>query len=190
MKVSFQYSLDRAIQAMAYIARRLKAVEKVKLMKLMYLADKLHFLDHGYPITGDRQCAMRWGPVPSNCLSTINGDYWPDASAVFQYLHVADNNVTVHTDPGTGLLSPEELCTLDKVITKHGSKNRWQLVGETHNLPEYKDAYVDATSAPIPYESILRHSGSTENWMNDRPAVSEATLAHMTRPFPDSETDL
>lgn len=190
MEIKFQFNLDKALQSLAYVIARLGTIEKVKLMKLVYLADKSHFLTHGYPITGDRQCAMPWGPVPSDCLHAVNGELWPHTHAAFSVLHVDDNLVSLKHDPGTMSLSPDELQTLDSILQTHGTKNRWELVGETHRYPEYIEFYVAGSSRTIPYEAILRHSNRAETFDSGRPVISPATLSHMVNPFPRSETDL
>jgi hypothetical protein len=188
--IRFQFDLQKAIQAMAFVIQRVGRVEKVKLTKLLYIADKQHFLQHGYPITGDRQCAMQWGPLPSECLHALNGEFWPKLEEPFQFLHVNDNWVTVRKEPGTDRLNAAELQTLDDVVRNHGAKACWTLVGETHRYPEYKEAYIEGTSNPIPYELILKHSGRQDLYRHDRPVISPATIPHMISPFAAPETDL
>ena len=164
MDIRFHFDLSKAIQVMGYFIVRLDRVEKVKLMKLVYIADKENFLTQGYPITGDRQCAMPWGPVPSDCLHAVNGEIWPNPDEAFKFIHVDDSEVSLRKDPGTASLSPVELESLERVYRVHGNKSRWTLVGETHRYPEYKEAYVVGTSRTIPYESILRHSGAASTF--------------------------
>ena len=69
------YLLDHARTRMKYL----------KLMKLLYLADRESMKRHGHPISGDRYVSMDHGPVLSNTLNLINGavkfqehgwDYW------------------------------------------------------------------------------------------------------------------
>lgn len=190
MRIAFHFDLDKAIQALAYLVDALGEVDKVALTKLVYLADREHFLEHGYPITGDRPCAMKWGPVPSATLSALNGEAFPEPDAAFRYLHIDDNKVMLRHRPGDGLLSDAEKRTLDAVARRHGGKRTWDLVRETHELPEYKEAYVEDTSRPIPYELILKHAGDDRHFRHGRPVISDATAAHMPCPFERSETDL
>lgn len=187
MEIRFAFNLDKALQAMALIVQRLGPTEKVKLMKLLYIADKTHFLNYGFPITGDRQCAMPWGPVPSDCLHAVNGELWPRSQAAFSILHVDDNLVSLKVDPGVKALTQAELNSLETVIRDHGLKNRWTLVGETHRYPEYAEVYVQGSSRTISYESILRHAGRTDL---GRPVIGPEILEHMINPFGHSETDL
>lgn len=190
MRITFEFDLQKAVQAIAYIVKLLGAADKVKLTKLLYIADREHFLRHGYPITGDAPFAMRWGPVPSACLDALNGQSWPRADAAFEFLHVDDNRVTVRRDPGVDRLAAGEREVLDEVVRAHGAKDNWSLVGETHRYPEYREAYVEGTSRPIPYELILKHSGDARHYRHDRPVIAEATVQHMVCPFRRSEADL
>jgi len=183
----FQFEQDKALQAMAYIVKRLGSVEKVKLMKLMYLADKQHFLREGYPITGDRQCAMPYGPVPSATLDLLNGN-WADPNLALRSLHLNDNTVMLRHDPGVGTLSAQELATLDEILAQYGDAHRWSLVDALHELPEYKETYANAVARGkragiIPYEAILKHAGDESHYRLNRPVASAATVAHMVCPL-------
>ena len=185
MEIRFQFDTDKAIQTMGYIVKRLDSVEKVKLMKLVYLADKAHFLRAGYPITGDRLCALPYGPVSSGTLDTLDG--WPN-DRVYDFLHVDDNRVLLRHDPGHDRLTQDEMKTLDEVLRQYGAAEVWRLVRQTHELPEYKEAYAMAEergskSAAISYDSILKHAGDEEHYRLGRPVVSAAMMSHMVCPF-------
>ena len=189
MQISFDYNLHKSIAAMAYILERLGRTEKVKLMKLLYLADREHFIKTGVPITGDRLFAMQWGPVPSCTLDAVGGALRP--REVFKTIHTDDNWVMLRDKPDMSSLSPEELETLDEVVKEHGHKKRWTLVRETHRLPEYRECYVRGTSTPIPYETIARVSGSEARYRHGRAVISPQTAAAMHCPFEaGSDADL
>jgi hypothetical protein len=183
VQIKYSYNVDRAVQVMAYIVERLGATDKVKLMKLVYLADRDHFIQTGVSITRDRQCAMQHGPVPSNTLNVINGDILVPAERVFDFLHLNDNRVELRRSPGVGLLSPSERQVLDQIIRMHGSKPTWGLVRETHELPEYNACFVEGTSRPIPYEHIAKVSGSAERFRLNRPVITQEMAAEMAPPL-------
>jgi hypothetical protein len=153
-------------------------------MKLVYLADREHFIRHGVAITGDRQCAMPYGPVPSHTLDLLNGDAWEDGDYVYQYLHLEDRRVRLRLFPETNELTEMEIQTLDHVIQRNGATETWKLVKQTHRLPEYEEAYVEGTSRPIPYERIAKFSGNPDRFRHNRPVVSQATADRMINPFP------
>jgi uncharacterized phage-associated protein len=177
----FQFSLPKAIQVLAYLLRR-EAMDKVKLMKLVFLADRQNFIEYGAPITGDYQYAMPYGPVPSATLNALDGNV--PGSHIFRFLHIDDAKVSLRRDPGADLLSADERRVLDAIIAAHAGKSTWSLVRETHRLPEYSEAYIEGTSRPIPYERIAKHSGNPARFRSNRPVVSEATAAGLQCPFP------
>ena len=43
----------------------------MKLVKLLYLADRYHLVRHGTPVLGDRYYRLPWGPVPSRSLDVL-----------------------------------------------------------------------------------------------------------------------
>jgi uncharacterized phage-associated protein len=184
MQIAFRFNLQKSIQMMAYLLDRLGPVDKVKLMKLLYIADRNSFIQHGHPISGSVQKAMDWGPVPSGCLSVIDGEYRDDPDAAFRFLHVDDYTVQLRENPGFDLLGDAERATLESVIQQYGQAPKWDLVDLTHKFPEYEEAYGgEGTANPITYESLLRHYKGEEGFRHGRPVIPEATLRHMVFPF-------
>ncbi|MCX5662185.1 MAG: Panacea domain-containing protein [Planctomycetota bacterium] len=192
-RIRFQFDLPKALQAMAFVVHHRGAVEKVKLIKLLYIADRNHFLAAGHPITGDDQYAMKFGPVPSSCLKVLDGESpVGEREVVFDHMHVIDNSVTLKQPLMIDRLSLSERRVLSQTIADHGHKWRWDLVEETHQFPEYRETYVEGTSTLIPYEVILKHyAGGDENkWRLNRPVVSTEMASRMNAPFRASEPDL
>src|SRR5580693_8314582 len=105
MSLAYQFNLEKAVQAMAFFVDQLAPVDKIKLVKLIYLADRDHFIHVGTPITGDRQVAMPYGPVPSATLDAINGLVCSAEETVFRYLAVKNNQITLRRSPGQSALS-------------------------------------------------------------------------------------
>ena len=185
MQISFRYNSGKALQAVAFLLRRAGGqLDKAKLMKLVYLADRASFIERGVPITGDRQVAMKLGPVPSNTLDLIEGEFHPVNERVYEHIHLNNVRVSLARDPGDDQLTPEEKTVLDAVWREHGHKDTIPLCYETHRLPEYRDAYVDGTSTTIPYEKIAQHSGNPARFRLGRPVISPEAAAQMRPPFP------
>jgi uncharacterized phage-associated protein len=172
--ISFQFELDKAIEAIAFIVRRLGPIDKMRLMKLLYIAERDSFLKLGHPITGDTLAALPWGPAPSGCLDAVNGQLWPAErnEKVFQFLHVQDNVITLKRAPSTAVLSDSERAILNDVLKENGSAPPWDLVRQTHAYPEYREAAAEGIPQPIPYESILRHYANGEHGFGSEPSTS------------------
>lgn len=184
MRIVFPFNPDKAIQAIAYILSATGgSLEKVKLTKLLYLADRQSFIERGVSITGDRLVAMPYGPVPSGCLDLLNGVALINRDRVFRFIHVDDTQVSLRQAPERTLLNDADREILDQIVRDHGTTQTWKLVRQTHALPEYHDTYVEGTSTPIPFEVIASASRDTRRFRLDRPVVSTETAAAMPCPF-------
>lgn len=191
--IRFDFSPTKSLQAMGYLVGRLGGIDKVALTKLLYIADRDHFLSSGYPITGDRQYAMPRGPVPSDSLSLLNGEFWDSNNHdVGDYFEQNRYRLTVTQDPGICQLTQPEVTTLNEVLEKYGdlAKKTWLLVKATHEFPEYKEVYHEKTSTLIPYELILKHYDNGSRMLDNRPVVSHETASRMVNPFWGSDSDL
>lgn len=183
--IHFKWNAEKAIQATSYLVAKLGKVDKVKLAKLLYIADRDHFLRHGAPITGDDQWALPKGPAPTRTLDLLDGDL-KESEVCFRHLHRDNYTFTVQQDPGHELLSETEITVLDMVLQQHGHKDKWVLVRETHEYPEYKTVYADENVARIPYETILRcyETGDRRRFRHGRPVISREMATRMECPFP------
>jgi uncharacterized phage-associated protein len=178
--IRFKFSVEKALQVLAYFLKD-GAMDKAKLMKLVYLADREHFIETGTSITGDRLCAMPYGPVPSTTLDLVDGNI--RNSYVFKFIHIDNVRVSLANDPGDDQLSAPERETLRRVMRTHGSLKTWHLVHRTHKLPEYLSTYVKGTSTTIPFEEIARLSGNERRFRHNRPVITPETAAQMVCPF-------
>ncbi len=183
MRIAFRFNPDKAIQAIAYILSAAGPLEKVKLTKLLYLADRQSFITRGVSITGDRLVAMPYGPVPSGCLDLLNGVTLINHDRVFRFIHVEDALVSLRQAPEYTLLSDSDRAVLDETVRCHGNTRTWSLVHQTHDLPEYRSTYVEGTSTTIPFEVIASASGDQRRFRLHRPVVSPETAAAMPCPF-------
>lgn len=187
--IRFTFDFEKAVAAMAYLISKLGPLDKVKLMKLLYLCDRQAFLTLGRPVTGDRQFAMPFGPVPTKCLDLVNKSRPQDR--FFRHIHVVDNRISVaENSPNLPPLEPDELQILDGIIDAFGSFETWALRDLLHKAPEFKEFHQKGTSTPIPYEAILKHHGSEEQFRYRRPVISAATASHIRCPLPPADPDL
>lgn len=134
----------------------------MKLIKLLYLADREALLRLGHPITYDAYVSMDHGPVLSRTLNLITEEAPPDTESVWRECISAPENYTVSqlTDCGTAALSEAEIEVLDDIFKQYGLMNRWELVDHVHRLPEWVDPHGSAV--PISYLDILLGAGKTE----------------------------
>lgn len=189
--IRYQFNAEGALQASAYLLSRLGGTsDKIKLMKLLYLADRDHFLAHGRPITGDVQYALPHGPVPSCTLNLLSGQDAEQNDFVFRHIESTNRTFNLVCDPGATCLGETDRAVLDAVLAKYGKLHTGAIRNLTHKLPEYVECEVEGSSAPIPYEVILKHHGGPNGFRMGRPVISPQMSSHMLCPFPASEPDL
>ncbi len=137
----------------------------MKLLKLLYLADRKALLSFGRPITYDRYVSMDHGPVLSQTYNLIVAEESPtEAPSYWRSLISVPENFEVSLrvpTPPNDQLSPAEEGVLDDVFDEFGAMGRWQLVTFVHTLPEWKDPH--GSSIPISVRDVLSGGGIDES---------------------------
>jgi uncharacterized phage-associated protein len=175
MTVSFNFDFNKALSAMVYIAAKAPPnLDKYKMCKLVFLADKYHLVRFSRPITGDYFCAMDWGPVPSNVLNLLNEflqensseepvaqmrEYLEaDTSFKYPHFHVRETGFDFELD-----LSSSDRQALDEIVTRHGNKTFEELKGLTHEMPAYTEVWDDpkrpSRNPRMRFESLFLEDG-------------------------------
>lgn len=173
-----RYREDRATQAAArFLKLRGGRMSYLKLMKLLYLADRKALIELGRPITYDAFYSMPRGPVLSRTLDLMSEEPEPHGRPSYWHQHISPpegwevvlrDGESVPNDQ----LSDADEAVINAIYDEFGKWSRWDLVKYTHNLPEYEDP--DGSSIPIPHERILKLSGMNED---DIAAINDA-MAH------------
>ncbi|MDT8369703.1 MAG: Panacea domain-containing protein [Longimicrobiales bacterium] len=134
----------------------------MKLLKLMYFADRKALQRWGRPITFDAFVSMRNGPVLSRTYGLISGDSdRRDGSLWSEFISAPEGyDVALVGDCPTDQLSDAEVELLREVFKEFGHQNRWDLVDYAHTLPEWTDPGDSAL--PIEYANILTAGGWSE----------------------------
>jgi uncharacterized phage-associated protein len=137
----------------------------LKLMKLLYLAERLSLQRYGDPLTGDCLVSMPNGPVLSMTYELINGgSTTPDGWST--WVLAREDHMVALSDPGMirvpeddlTRLSMADIEVLQETWNDFGHMDQWQLVDYTHNnIPEWKDP--KGSSFPIRYSNLFRAVG-------------------------------
>jgi uncharacterized phage-associated protein len=151
MGVSFIFDQEKAAAAIAYLAsRNLPDLSKGKICKLLFLADKHHLVRFGRPITGDRICAMKDGPVPSATLNMLNEVLTsPDeafpllAGAVIVNRTFSNPHFEAPEFKLGEYLSESDFEALNSIVRAYGGKTFSELRRITHDMPAYSNAWND-----------------------------------------------
>gem|GEM_PF-236814 len=160
MSGALPFNEKKATQAAAYLLKLGGGtMNYMKLIKLLYLADRKALLIWRRPITTDQCVSMKCGPVLSQIYDFIKKDgntVWEKAiSRLGQY------DVSLKHDPGDDALSEADTTVLDEIFWEYGEICSSRLVDVTHELPEWKDPGRGAT--PIRYSDILKAEGADKS---------------------------
>lgn len=180
----FAFKFDKALQAAAYLLRREASREMnyMRLIKILYIADRESVRQTGCPITGDRVAAMKQGPVLSTVLDLIKG---PDLRCPEweRFIQRDEYKVRLVGEPGVANLSRFDIQTLERVAEEHRADDEWDMVEFTHDFPEWKkNAPGDSPTKMnwIPFADVLEAVGRSADLPDiDKDAKADRAFAHL-----------
>ena len=162
--MDFKYNPKKTLQAASLFLKlnNQQPMEYMRLIKLLYLADKKALDERGETITGDRYVSMDYGPVLSHVYDLINhgpnanpGDPW------FEFISAPKSyRVELLQDPGVGKLCKREENLIEETFEAYGDVDIWDLSRWTHSLTEWTDP--EGSSVPIKIEDMLRDLGKSD----------------------------
>ena len=136
-------------------------MEILRLMKLMYLADRLSLKKWGHPIVGGHYSSLENGPVISDAYdATKSGSDWSIS------LERNINEMSVRVRPQLAELSKEDICLIDETHKTYRPMDLWQLVKHTHSLQEW-DKKVGKSSSRIDTAKLLHILGKSERQIEE-----------------------
>jgi len=143
VKINFNFDYKKAAQALNYFARKSGGqIEKLKALKLIYLADRYHLRKYGRLITNDIYFAMKLGPVASSTKDIVeNSEFLDDVEKEYalQYLKLMSPYVLAsEKDVDSNVFSDSDLEALDFAWEKFGHIDKFMLANLTHKYPEWK----------------------------------------------------
>lgn len=163
MSARLRFNERKATQAAAHLLRlRGGRMSYMKLIKLLYLADREALLRWGRPVSTDRYVSMDHGPVLSRVLNLTSDGDAPECPSIWTESISAPSNyeVALKGEAGNDELSEAEESLLDEIFRQYGHLSRWELVKLTHKLPEWKDPQGSAIR--ISYRDILKAGGKSD----------------------------
>lgn len=167
-------SYKKATQALNFFAvKKDGRINKMKAIKLIFLADKLHLRKYGRTIIGDSYLAMKFGPVGSQTKNIAEiSDRLPKEISIYARKYIKptlDKNTFVSVNSvDLDLFSKTDIECLNKVYDEFSDKDQFELAEITHKYPEwfkhkkildsgkkksvdmnYDDFFLDATDEKI-----------------------------------------
>lgn len=154
-----------------FVAKESCPIPVLKLVKLMYLADRESMRRYGRPISYDNMVSMPNGPVLSQTYSLINGEGLPENQRIWnRWISPRIDNHTVQlqkndcTEKDFDHFSQADVEILSAVWEEFGVMDQWQLRDYTHdNCSEWEQPKQQGKqSTPIKDIDIFRALGMQE----------------------------
>jgi uncharacterized phage-associated protein len=167
MSIKFQLQPQKSVQVAAMFLRLHKQpMHHLKLMKMLYMADRRSLEQIDITITGDRYVSMEFGPVLSNVYNLIKGEYTDAADQMLWSTYISqrkNHKINLLKDPGNSKLCEFEEDLIRDVYEDYKDYDRFDLAEETHNLfPEWQKPPEGIGSIPIRIETTLQAIGRTD----------------------------
>lgn len=156
-------SPHRLEELILYIAERMARDQhagrgRIKLAKLLFMADFQAYARFGKSITGANYHADELGPAPTDeMLATRDlesrGHFAFEPGWDRQQLPIAKRSAD------TDLFTARELELVDELLARYQHRTAGELVEEAHRFPGWQHAWRNGAgkNSPVPYESIFWH---------------------------------
>lgn len=173
--IGFVFDERKATDAAAFLLSLNKnKLPYMKLMKLLYMADRISLSEYHSSITTDSYYSMEYGPVLSGIYDCIRhrGDLpdrraWKNTIAIDREAYTAELKEGRHT---FDMLSEEEKDILKSVNDDHKEERRLEL---SDSFPEWKNP--GSSQIPLPVEDII--AATIINGKEKEEALSDLELS-------------
>lgn len=134
-------------------------IEKLKLIKELYLIDRASIDETDMSITGDEYFSLPHGPILSNTLNIIND--LPNGNEWSEYLEIEQPYIIKLIKPYTyGYLSQRDKFHIKTISDKYKNYTASQLRNYTHTLPEWKEPH--GSNRKIYFADIMKALGKSD----------------------------
>ena len=153
----------KGAQVAAFFAVKERPMEKLKLIKLIYLSEREFVSTHGEPMLYDELFSLPHGPICSSCLNAIDGKLedkiWDKYLTKDKTKNILAKKLFEREELDE--LSDAEVDVLDAIWDSFGFMTASQIRNYTHkNCPEYTE--IERGRVPILYRDILRAAGDED----------------------------
>ena len=166
----------KATEATAALLRNAdgQRMNYMRLLKLLYLAERKSLEVRGRPIFCDTVVAMKRGPVLSRVYDLIKGSD-PGVPQWAQFFKKEAFDIVMKSDPGVARLSRAEVDIINEIDQQFSECDETDIVDWCHdNLPEFQKNDPEASGKKqnrIPLEDIMEAIG--------RPGQHDAVLEQL-----------
>jgi len=131
--MSSPFNLQKATEAsLQFMRRHGGRINVMKLIKLIYILDRVSIEKRGIPVVGGTYFSMQNGPVTSELLDLINaGELAGDDDSRWEKFISDRKNHEIAIRASAQLeqefLSDYEIGLIDEIFAIHGGKSQWEL---------------------------------------------------------------
>ena len=133
------------IESIYYLLNKIGPADKLKLVKLIYFADKYHLIKYNRTVTNDEYWAMDHGPVGSNVKDVLEFDDFTmsknECEFAFKLISKHGKNKfkknNLKKPHQYDYLSKSDIEALDFVVDKFGHMKTWDIRNYSHYCPEW-----------------------------------------------------
>ena len=140
-KLQFTFDHQKSTQALNFFAiHQGGQINKMKALKLVFLADRYHLRKYGRMITNDSYVAMKHGPVPSTTKDIAeDNDYLDDVEKSYSSEYILPSNLILQSvkSVDVSVFSESDIEALSFAWDAFGHYNQFQLRDITHSYPEW-----------------------------------------------------
>lgn len=160
--MQFYFEEERAGQAAAWLLRgHGEPMPALKVVALLYLVDRISFIESTYPLTGDEFVAAQDGPTLRTLRLLASGAPCSAGDEWRRYVQpVADDQWTHTHETDFAALSEFDCERLGDVLVRYRTATYDELSESARCLPEWHPP--DGALQPIDPAVILRHAGYEE----------------------------
>jgi len=155
-----RFDAEKAVQAAGVLLRSEgKRMSRLRLLKLLIIADRKCLKETGRPILGSKVVAMDNGPLHSDVYDLIKGSHIQEPLWSRHITKSGPRDVFLENEPPVGRLSRHEIDLLNNVSEMHSQVDDYDLSMLTHTFEEFVENHQQGTSRPIPLEAIIAGVG-------------------------------
>lgn len=142
--INLDFPYEKITQALNYLAIKSGGkINKMKVIKLIYFADRFHLRKYGELFTNDMYFAMKKGPVPSITKDIATQNIFLEDNVLAYtstYLDAAEQYELKSKEKcDYDFLSESDIEALNFAFDNFGDKDHFQLAEISHSYPEWLD---------------------------------------------------
>jgi len=154
--ILIEFSREKLINAIVFFLRKTKFCGKIKLFKLLYFLDFLHFKQTAKSVTGLRYYAWEMGPVPRDLFFELNNPGEDLAKCVYIPKETPANglfNMKPRCNFDKKYFTPREIRLMEQLayVFKNAKANDMSDVSHLPNMPWDKTIKTQGEKAEIDY---------------------------------------